>query len=261
MNHMENIFSATNFGVSFTSYDKGLRQRQIQAIHQLNLTVHRGEILTVAGASGSGKSLLAHAIFGILPDNASVQGTMYFCNEVLTQNQIRSFRGKKMSFIPQSISCLNPLMKIGKFAGKKACALFERYGLDSSVQKKYPHELSGGMARRVLIACAASTNADFIVADEPTAGLNDKLAHEILRHLRELADEGRAVLLITHDIYLASAYANTFTILQEGKSIETLDVEMLKQGHAKHPFTRALWSSLPENDFFCHQLGETEDEK
>lgn len=114
----------------------------------------------------------------------------------------------------------------------------------------YPHELSGGMARRVLISCAASTDARLIIADEPTAGLNDELAHETLIHLRELADEGKAVLFITHDLYLASQYVDQVTILDEGKTVETLTIEELKAGLWKEPFTEQLWKSLPENDFY-----------
>lgn len=245
----EKILDVSQFNMMFTSYSKGLRQQETQAIHNLQIQIHAGEMHAVAGASGSGKSLLAHALLGILPSNAQVNGSIYYRGQELTNERIKQLRGTNIALIPQSISCLNPLMKVGKFAGKKACNLFPRYGLSKEVENMYPHELSGGMARRVLISCAASTDADLLIADEPTAGLNEELAHETMKHLRELADEGKAILLITHDLYLASQYVDMVSILHEGQSIETLTIEALKTGQWKHSFTEQLWRSLPENEF------------
>ncbi|WP_052343812.1 ATP-binding cassette domain-containing protein [Bacillus massiliigorillae] len=247
----EKILEVNQLNMAFTSYSKGLYKQSTQAIHNLSVNIHAGEMVAVAGASGSGKSLLAHALLGILPSNACVNGTMNFKGQEMTPKLIQQLRGNKIALIPQSVSCLNPLMKVGKFAGKKACSLFPRYGLSKEVENLYPHELSGGMARRVLISCAASTDADLLIADEPTAGLNDELAHETMKHLRELADEGKAVLLITHDLYLASQYVDTVTIMYEGKTIETLSIEALKNGKWKDSFTEQLWRALPENEFIC----------
>ena len=245
----QNILEVNQLNIAFTSYTKGLHQQITQAIHNLHVHISAGEIVAVAGTSGSGKSLLAHALLGILPSNATVNGSMIYRGKEMTPQFIQSIRGKNIAFIPQSVSCLNPLMKVGKFAGKKACQLFSRYGLSKEVEEMYPHELSGGMARRVLIACAASTDADLIIADEPTSGLNDALAHETMKHLRELADAGKAVLFITHDLYLASQYVDSVTILDEGETIETLSIDALKNGRWTNSFTGQLWHSLPENEF------------
>ncbi|WP_019240784.1 MULTISPECIES: ATP-binding cassette domain-containing protein [Bacillus] len=252
----EMILQVEQLNIKFTSYTKGLHQKTTQAIHGLSAHIEAGEILAVAGASGSGKSLLAHALLGILPTNSSVDGLMKYKEQEMTKDRIKQLRGTEIAFIPQSISCLNPLMKVGTFAGKQACGLFSRYGLSKEVEKLYPHELSGGMARRVLIACAASTDADLIIADEPTAGLNEGLAHETMKHLRELADEGRAVLLITHDLYLASQYVERVTILNEGRTVETLSITALKAGQWQEKFTEQLWMSLPENDFWNNDIKE-----
>ena len=249
----EPVFSVKNFSVSFTTYESGLRQKVVQAVHNLETVINHGEILAIAGASGSGKSLLAHAIFGILPGNAVIKGDMFFLGEPLTKQKIYALRGKQMALIPQSVSYLNPLMKVGKSAGEKACALFKRYGLDEQVKNLYPHELSGGMARRVLIATAAATPAKLIVADEPTAGLNGTLAHKIMKHLRELAQENRAILLITHDLFLAAQYADIITVIRDGETIETVRIEDLKSGQAKNDYTRKLWRALPENQFFSYE--------
>lgn len=246
---MKRILEVDHFNMTFTSYTKGLHKQTSQAIHNLSVHIHAGEMVAVAGASGSGKSLLAHALLGILPSNANVNGTMKYKGQLMTTELIHQLRGTNIAFIPQSVSCLNPLMKVGKFAGKEACKLFPRYGLSKEVENMYPHELSGGMARRVLISCAASSQADLIIADEPTAGLNDELAHETMKHLRELADEDKAVLLITHDLYLASQYVDIVTILYEGKTIETLSIDALKNGQWQNSFTEQLWKSLPENEF------------
>ncbi|MFS0780972.1 ATP-binding cassette domain-containing protein [Bacillus sp. 1P06AnD] len=243
------ILDIEQLDISFTTYSQGLHQRTAKTVEGLALQLQSGEMMAVAGASGSGKSLLAHALLGILPSNATVEGNLFFKGEEMNAMSIKKWRGKEIAFIPQSVSCLNPLMKVGKFAGNKACSLFERYGLDKEVEKMYPHELSGGMARRVLISCAASTDASLIIADEPTAGLNDELARETVKHLRELADEGKAVLLITHDLYLASQFVDKVTVLYEGRTIETVSVECLKSGRWKDSFTGMLWNSLPENAF------------
>lgn len=120
----ETILEVNQLNISFTSYSKGLRQRTTQAIQGLSVHIKAGEILAVAGASGSGKSLLAHALLGILPSNANVSGNMSFKGQLLTPERIQYLRGKEIAFVPQSVSCLNPLMKVGKFAGKKLANYF-----------------------------------------------------------------------------------------------------------------------------------------
>lgn len=108
------MLSISNLGVTFTQYDRGLRRKQLAVITDLDLDVQAGEVVAVVGASGSGKSLLAHALLGILPENATVSGTMQFQGELLTPERCRSLRGKEIALIPQSVGYLDPLMSVGK---------------------------------------------------------------------------------------------------------------------------------------------------
>ena len=220
------MLSISNLGVTFTQYDQGLRRKQLAVITDLDLDVKAGEVVAVVGASGSGKSLLAHALLGILPENAALSGTMRFKGEILTPERCRALRGKTIALIPQSIGYLDPLMTVGgqvqrvaQLAGRaKAEAsasvskTFARYNLSETVRDRYPFQLSGGMARRVLVSTAVVTQAQLVIADEPTPGLHPDVVVETLNHLRELAVEGRGVILITHDIEAALQIADRVAV-------------------------------------------------
>jgi peptide/nickel transport system ATP-binding protein len=253
---MEPILSVKNFSISFRQYEGSIRRRDLEVISSLELEINSGEIVAVIGSSGSGKSLLAHALLGILPVNATVSGEMRYCGETLTKERIEKLRGTEIALVPQSITHLDPLMKVGKqVAGtlhpkEKVAAVLARYGLDPEVMQKYPFELSGGMARRILIAAAVIGGAKLIVADEPTPGLSESLANEALSHLREFADSGCAVMLITHDINLALRVADKITIFYAGTTVETaLREDFSADGTLRHPYTKALWRALPKNGF------------
>lgn len=228
----EPVLTIRDLSVSFTMYDRGLNRREFEMVHQLSLTVNAGEIVAVAGSSGSGKSLLAHAVLGILPGNARVTGTMEFCGQRLDEASLKKLRGQEISFIPQSVKYLDPLMKVGrqvigpcsrrekKERQEKMKQVFARYQLEESVANLYPYQLSGGMARRVLISGAVMNSAKLIVADEPTPGLQESLARETLHNFRELAEEGCGVLLITHDIDLALQMADRIAVFYDGRVLE-----------------------------------------
>ncbi|MEO0490893.1 MAG: ATP-binding cassette domain-containing protein, partial [Cyanobacteria bacterium J06659_2] len=108
------MLTISNLGITFTQYEQGLHRKQLTVITDLDLTVHAGELVAVVGASGSGKSLLAHALLGILPENAQLSGTMEFQGEPLTQKRCEALRGKAIALIPQSIGYLDPLMSVGR---------------------------------------------------------------------------------------------------------------------------------------------------
>ena len=215
MNSEKIILEANDISVSFRMYDKGLSKYDLTVIKKLNVKIHEGEILAIVGASGSGKSVLAHAVLGILPSNATVSGEIRYCNEPFTDNLRRQKVGSEIIMIPQSVTYLDPLMKAGKqVRGLKGIReqleeAFRRYWLDKSAEKKYPFQLSGGMARRVLISTAMISDAKLILADEPTPGLSEDMADETMRHFRELADKGCGILMITHDIETALKAADT----------------------------------------------------
>lgn len=186
--------------------------REIQAVTDLDLRIRIGEIVAVVGASGSGKSLLAHAVMGILPYNASMSGEILFKGTPLTSGRVRRLRGRELVLVPQSVTYLDPLMKTGQqlTKGRKNPEILEKCknnlsscGLGLEVMDKYPFQLSGGMARRVLISTAAMEDAELVIADEPTPGLDKKTAMGVMDHFRQMADRGAGVLLITHDLELA----------------------------------------------------------
>ncbi|MBM6827130.1 ABC transporter ATP-binding protein [Mordavella massiliensis] len=221
-----------------------------------SLQVRPGEVAAIVGASGSGKSLLAHAILGILPYNSHMEGEILYDGEPLTRERQEKLRGREIALIPQGVICLDPLMKVGPqlWKGKKDPETrrqfreaLARYGLGPETEDLYPFELSGGMARRVLIASAAAERPRLIVADEPTPGLDTGTARRILGHFRELADEGAAVLLITHDLELALEVADRVSVFYQGESVEEITPEEFRRPETlEHPFTRALWQAMQE---------------
>ena len=253
---MEPILEIRHLAVSFTQYDKGLQKRRLETIQDLSLQVRPGEVAAIVGASGSGKSLLVHAILGILPYNSHMEGEILYDGEPLTRERQEKLRGREIALIPQGVTCLDPLMKVGPqlWKGKKDPETrrqfreaLARYGLGPETEDLYPFELSGGMARRVLIASAAAERPRLIVADEPTPGLDMGTARRILGHFRELADEGAAVLLITHDLELALEVADRVSVFYQGESVEEITPEEFRRPETlEHPFTRALWQAMQE---------------
>ncbi len=257
------MLSVQNLSVTFTMYDRGLTQKQLTVITDLDLEVQAGQVVAVVGASGSGKSLLAHAVLGILPENAQVSGTILFKGEPLTSQRAQMLRGKEIALIPQSVGYLDPLMQVGKQVSRVAqvCGLskqqarqavdrtFDRYALKPEVKQCYPFQISGGMARRVLVSTAVVSQADLLIADEPTPGLHPDVVKETLNHLRELADEGKGVILITHDIEAALQVADQVAVFYAGTTVEITAATDFPNGTIRHPYTQALWRSLPQNEF------------
>ena len=255
----DTLLEIHDLSVSFRMYDGALEQKDLQVISDLHLTVRPGEIVAVAGSSGSGKSLLASAILGILPGNAAVRGHLHYQGQELTPERQAQLRGREIALVPQSIAFLDPLMKVGKQADghqkpypkQKRRSLFQRFGLPEKTENLYPFQLSGGMARRVLVSTALITDARLIIADEPTPGMSLDQALEALQMFREMANEGKAVILITHDIDLAFAFADRVAVFYAGTTVETAPVADFKAGpeRLRHPYSQALWRALPQNGF------------
>lgn len=240
-------------------------QHTVEVVRNLSISVHVGEIIAIVGASGSGKTLLADSIMGIFEPNSNVTGKIWFDGELQTAETLRQLRGNGISLIPQGVDSLDPLMRVGKQVlgrhGKSGVAqmrnLFERYGLGEHVEDLYPFELSGGMARRVLLCCALMDRPKVIIADEPTPGLDLELAIKAMDDLRDFADNGGSVLLITHDIELALGVADRIAVFKDGTVLEETSVENFKDPEKlTHPFSRELVSALPQNDFMsAHNSG------
>ncbi len=259
MEEKKSILEIRNLSVSFQQYDKGFARAELDVIRDLNVTVREGEMVAVVGSSGSGKSLLAHGILGILPYNGMLGGTILYDGEELTQKRKEELRGNEIVLVPQSVAFLDPLMKIGPQIrkGKKDPAsreklnqIFEGYHLKQEVQELYPFELSGGMNRRVLVSTAMMGNPRLVIADEPTPGLHMKMVRRVMSHFRELADQGAGVLLITHDLEQALEVADRVAVFYAGTTVEDADVkDFAREETLRHPYSKALWRALPQNGF------------
>ena len=259
----EPILKVKDLGISFSQYTNGLVRGDLNVIRNLDIELYEGEILAVVGSSGSGKSLLAHAILGILPDNACTQGDIIYKGEILDEKRKEKLRGDEIVLIPQSVNYLDPLKKVGKQIkisikdkDKKTQDeivdnLFTKYNLDKKVKNYYPFQLSGGMARKVLLSTALASDSKVIIADEPTPGLDEESLNEVLKDFRDIADSGRAILMITHDIMAALKIADKVAIFYAGSTLEIANTSDFKQKEVelRHPYTKALYKALPNHDF------------
>lgn len=259
MEEKRNVLSIEHLSISFSRYERGFRRTNLNAIRDLSLTVGEGEMVAVVGASGSGKSLLAHAVLGILPYNASWSGTMNYRGEMLTEKRMKALRGKEIVLVPQSVSYLDPLMRVGeqvrngkqdRESRKKSLAVLGRYGLDEKTERLFPFQLSGGMTRRILISTAVMETPRLVIADEPTPGLHITAARRVLSHFREIADQGAGVLLITHDLELALDTADRIVVFYAGTNLEEADSrDFAREQTLRHPYSRALFRAMPEHGF------------
>lgn len=239
-----------------------------QVVHDVDIKIHKGEVVGLIGESGSGKTQTAFSVLGLLPTGGRVvAGSIQFEGEELvtaTKSQYDKIRGGRISYIPQEpMSNLDPSFTIGtqlvepmmkvlgigkKEATTRAIGLLERVGIPSPTltMKKYPHEISGGQAQRVLIAGAVSCNPDLIIADEPTTALDVTVQAEVLDLLRELQKEtNTALLLVTHNFGVVADLCDYINVMQNGRIVEAGGVvEIFKK--AKHPYTQSLLNSILE---------------
>lgn len=266
--HGAHLLQVEHLSVAFEMYEEDAsffqaKKRMVNIISDVNIAVHAGEIVAVVGASGSGKSLLADTILGIYEPNAQVSGTIWYEGTEQDARSLSQLRGHGISLVPQGVASLDPLMCVGKQVEgfghpqstrqarkKRRRELFSRYGLEESVASLYPHQLSGGMARRILLCCALMDNPRLIVADEPMPGLDLELAEQALSDFRDFANQGGGVMLITHDIELALHVADRVAVFYEGSIVEETAVSAFASPELlEHEYSRALWHALPEHDF------------
>ena len=260
---MTKLLEVNNLSISFTQYVQGLNRRDSKVISDLSIDVNENEIVAILGSSGSGKSLLAHSLLGILPYNSNVSGEIKYKGDILDQDLKEKLRGNEICLIPQSVNFLDPLMKVSEQAiGEckdeneynekklRQREIFTKYGLDESVDNLYPFELSGGMARKVLLSTALLDDPKLLIADEPTPGLDAKSVKETIEDIKNLKEHGKGVLLITHEIDVALKTADKIAVFYSGYVIEINKVENFKNvDNLLHPYTKALITSLPKNGF------------
>jgi len=214
------------------------------ALSGVNLTVVRGEGVGLVGGSGAGKSLIAQAIVKTVPVTARMTGQI-----TLEGGPVRAGR---LALVPQSVDALDPLASVGqqiarfaRLVGRTADAgsVLHRVGLCADVADLYPHQLSGGMAKRVLLATALAQDTDFLIADEPTLGLDPQAADGLMACLSGLIAAGKGVLVISHDLPRLVAITRRVVVLQDGHAVETAAARAFSGVGAglAHPFSRALW--------------------
>ncbi|MNW44377.1 Oligopeptide transport ATP-binding protein OppD [compost metagenome] len=261
------LLQVENLSIGFSQYVKGTQKRVIWPINDMHVDIAEGEIVAVVGASGSGKSLLAHALLGILPGNSICLGSIMYRGEELTDKRKGQLRGREISFIPQSVNYLDPLMRVGKQVqiglNKKTAKaqqerLFAQYGLNNSDSRLFPHELSGGMLRRVLFATSVREGVKLVIADEPTPGIHPEALAEILKQLKQFADDGAGVMLITHDIMSALEIADRVAVIKDGTTVEISEAAAFEGNgeRLKTEYTQRLWRALPQHDFDTEVTGK-----
>lgn len=243
----------------------------LQAVRGINLTVDRGAITCLVGESGCGKSLTCRAILRLVPSNALLGGRAVLDGLdlfSLSNAKMRAVRGKSVGMIFQEpMTSLNPVLKVGdqaaeplrlhlgmsrKEAREETCRLFSRVGIPSAAERydDYPHQLSGGMRQRVMIAMALGCKPALLLADEPTTALDATIQGQILRLLvAESRERGMAVLLITHDLGVVAETADYVGVMYAGILVEKAPVAELL-GNPLHPYTRGLMAAAPSRASF-----------
>ncbi len=238
----------------------------LRAVDDVNLSIFNKEIVSVVGESGSGKSTLGYAILKILPPNGEIiNGEIWFNGVDLTkldEVNLREIRGKEISIIFQDpMTSLDPLMRIGdqiietvlehenvskEEAWERAEKVLESLGIDPERLYDYPHQLSGGMRQRVVIALSIVLNPKLIIADEPTTGLDVIVQYQILELVRKLkGDYGISFIFITHDLGIAYDISDRIAVMYAGQIVELSDKKKIFE-NPMHPYTQGLFKSIPE---------------
>lgn len=240
--------------------------RTLTAVSDLNLTVAAGETVALVGESGCGKSITAYSILGLLPPPAAVTaGKILFEGTNLldlSANQMRSIRGNKISMIFQEpMTSLNPVFKVGPQiaeglmlhrrlsfaqARQETITLLGQVGIPAKRFDDYPHQMSGGLRQRIMIAMALACNPRLLIADEPTTALDVTIQAQILELMETLRSERTmAMILITHDLGIVAEYSHRTAVMYAGQMVEYAPTAELFD-HPLHPYTQRLLASLPQ---------------
>lgn len=262
---MENILEIKNLDLFFRCEDN-----EFQALYNINLSFEKGKLHSIVGESGCGKTMTAMSVMRLLPKTAFIKnGEILFNGENLLEyqnSQMQNLRGNKIALIPQDpMTSLNPLYTVGnqliesiqahskvnkRQALRKAREVMDLVQISDAEKKMnfYPHEFSGGMKQRIIIAMALACNAELIIADEPTTALDVTIQKQIMDLILDIKKEfNTTILLISHDLALISNYADTVTVMYSGHVVEKADSKEFF-ANPKHPYSVALLNSLPNTN-------------
>ena len=265
MSDAEPLLVLTDVSVSFPTH-----RGRVRAVNSVSLEVRAGETLAIVGESGSGKSVMALSLLGLTPAPGQIeQGSIVFEGRdlmALNERSLRAVRGNRIAMIFQEpMSSLNPVVTIGKQvaepfrlhrgmskrrAHEEATKLLAKVAIPDPAARMnaYPHEFSGGMRQRVMIAMALACEPKLIIADEPTTALDVTVQSQILALLKELTREmDSALLLITHDLGVVARYADRVAVMYAGRIVETASAHDLYRA-PRHPYTQGLLASVPRLD-------------
>lgn len=262
----KNILNIEDLHVSFDTY-----AGEVQAVRGVTYHVDEGEVLAVVGESGCGKSVTAQTIMRLNPEPpARIKSGKLILDGIdivnSTEEQMQKIRGKEVSMIFQDpMTCMNPTMIVGKQiveaikhhqklskeeAEEKAIEMLKKVQIPNAEEraKQYPHQFSGGMRQRAMIAMALSCNPKLLIADEPTTALDVTIQAQIIDLLAEIRETmGTAIILITHDLGVVASLADRIAVMYAGKIVENGTAKEIFN-NAAHPYTRALLNSLPKHD-------------
>ncbi|MDP9436011.1 MAG: ABC transporter ATP-binding protein [Actinomycetota bacterium] len=241
----------------------------VHAVNGVSFTLGAGEILAIVGESGCGKSVTAMAIPGLLPPTATVEGSIRLAGTdllTLSQRELRAVRGKEVSFVFQEpMTSLNPAFTVGrqirevlqrheglskKAAQERAVELLDLVRIPAPRKRvdEYPHQLSGGMRQRVMIAIGVACGPKVLVADEPTTALDVTIQAGVLDIMRDLRTQlGTAIILITHDLGVVADLADRVVVMYAGRPVEQAEVHELF-AHPQHPYTNGLLRAVPHRE-------------
>lgn len=260
----ETLLCVKNLNLGFRSEDEFY-----QALFDVSFSLKRGKMLALVGESGCGKTMSAMSILGLIPKTAKIMsGEILFNGENLllkSQKEMQNIRGRKIALIPQDpMTSLNPLYTVGdqlleiikihqglsgEAAEKKAIEAFDAVKIPAAKSRlaNYPHEFSGGMKQRAIIAMALACNAEVLIADEPTTALDVTIQAQIMNLLEDIKiNNGTSILLITHDLALVNENADEIAVMYAGRIVEhALSYEFFN--NTNHPYSQALLNSIPSN--------------
>ncbi|MBQ7149295.1 MAG: ABC transporter ATP-binding protein [Pseudobutyrivibrio sp.] len=259
----EKLLEIKDYSVTYTT-DK----IESHAVNNVNLSLEKGEVLGLVGETGAGKTTTALSIMGLLPKyGVKTSGEIYFDGQKLTgmkEKQYRKIRGQRISMVFQDpMTSLNPVFRVGDQiadvikihnpkmshaeVGEKVDEIMKMVGIAPERKNEYPHQFSGGMKQRIVIAIAIACNPDLLIADEPTTALDVTIQAQVINMMRNLQkDLGSSVILITHDLGIVANFCDKVAIMYGGEIVETGTLEeVFDRNRQHHPYTVGLFESIP----------------